>query len=141
MFKHLPDATLKQAPAQEVYKVYKDPEDDESPADRMVDHIITIYIMKHLKLPQQWISAEPHMLSDAIICSPLQSAMLLKIMCNGLESLNLITPQERYLTVGGAPVQTNKDAGDIRMAFARAIQCPRIPSSSPIPVQKSNHEH
>jgi len=34
------------------------PEDDESPADRMADHI-----MKHLKLPQQWISAEPHMLS------------------------------------------------------------------------------
>jgi len=54
--------------------------------------------------------------------------MLLKIMCNGLESLNLITPQERYLTVGGAPVQTNKDAGGIRMAFARAIQYPRIPS-------------
>ena len=66
------------------------PEDDESPADRMADHI-----MKHLKLPQQWNSAEPHMLSDAKICSPLQSAMLLKIMCKGLESLNLITPEGR----------------------------------------------
>ena len=75
---------------------------------------MSVKCMTHLRLPQQWVSAESHMLSDAKICSPLESALLLSVMCFGLESFSLITSEDRYLTVGGPPIQTKKDASDLR---------------------------
>ncbi len=47
---------------------------------------MSVKYMRHLRLPQQWVSAEAHMLSDAKICSALESAMLLSAMCFGLEA-------------------------------------------------------
>jgi len=91
---------------------------------------MSVKCLEHLPLPQQWVAAEAHMLSDAGICSPLQSAMLLSVMCFGLESSSLITSEDRYLTVGGPPIQTKKDDFELRTAFARAIQCPGIPAGS-----------
>ena len=99
------------------------PQDD---ASRM-----SVKCMRHLRLPQQWVSAEAHMLSDAKVCSALESAMLLSVMCFGLENLSLITSEDRYLTVGGPPIQPTKDPSDRRTAFSRAIQCPGIPAGSP----------
>ena len=52
-------------------------------------------------------------------------------MCFGLEHLSLITSEDRYLTVGGPPIQTTKEPSDFRTAFSRAIQCPRIPAGPP----------
>ena len=72
------------------------PQDD---ASRM-----SVKCMRHLRLPQQWVAAEAHMLSDAKICSALESSMLLSVMCFGLEHLSLITSEDRYLTVGGPPI-------------------------------------
>ena len=67
------------------------PQDD---ASRM-----SVKCMRHLRFPQQWVSAEAHMLSDAKICSALESKMLLSVMCFGLEHASLITSEDRYLTV------------------------------------------
>ena len=92
---------------------------------------MSVKCMRHLRLPQQWVSAEAHMLSDASICSPLESAMLLSVMCFGLGNLSLITSEDRYLTVGGPPIQTQQELVDLRSAFARAVQCPGIPAGSP----------
>ena len=48
-----------------------------------------------------------------------------------------MSPQDRFLTVGGTPVpiekdesDLRKDANDLRSKFARAIQCPGIPSGA-----------
>ena len=97
---------------------------------------MSVKCMKLLRFPQQWVLAEAHMLSDAGICSALESAMLLSVMCFGLEHSSLITSEDRYLTVGGPPfvpiVQpTTKDLAEIRKRFSQAIQCPGIPAGSP----------
>ena len=94
-------------------------------------------IMINLKRPSQWTSAKAFMLSDAGICAPLESALVLTTMCHGLESLSLMSSQDRFLTVDGSPVpiekdesDLRKDANDLRSKFARAIQCPGIPSGA-----------
>ena len=52
---------------------------------------MSVKCMKLLRFPQQWALAEAHMLCDAGICSALESAMLLSVMCFGLEHASLIT--------------------------------------------------
>ena len=51
-----------------------------------------------------WRLCEAGMPNDAKICSPIQRTAVLNAMCCGLEELGLITPEDRFNTVGGTTV-------------------------------------
>ena len=101
---------------------------------------ISARIMTEMPMSELWVSLKPVMLVDAGICSAIQSALVLSVMCKGLESLSLMTSEDRFATVGGPPVLLKAipdDADKMRERsqkrltdFSRAVSCPGIISGS-----------
>ena len=96
------------------------PEDAET---RMAVKIMTLF-------PQAdyWPKCKAEMLSNALICSAIQSAKVLLVMCLALEELDLMTPEDRFITVGGTPVAKRVNPSDLRRDVTRAIGCPNLAS-------------